>query len=97
MAKWLRTLDVSDVWDKVPDEITIQQLAKIVAERLGKLLPIPFATNINDYGLQLVQDFNDLSEDEEADSDTFDEIWHTLYNWADQKCIGGKVCWVKTF
>jgi len=101
MANWINKLDLSDVWDKVNDyEISVQELAGTIAKRLS---------NINK-GLDedliwlrdnLVDEFEGMAEDEEAEQVDFNYAMKDLYDWADtpldSNWPGKKVCWVATY
>lgn len=105
MADWQRKLELKDVWDKtVPrgGDITIQQLAGIVADRLEKLKPFGGDNaDLDETRADLVSDFRDMSKDEDADEEEFDYFLDSLYDWADTPMGGDwpgkKACWVETF
>jgi hypothetical protein len=101
MAKWQNTLDLADVWDKVDtQEISIQELAGVIAKRLKKI-----KRNIPEDLLEdkhfIVEDFIDLSKNEAATDEDFNEVMTYLYDWADtpldDEWNGKKVCWINTF
>lgn len=102
MAQWQSTLDLKDVWGQYDTaDISIQELSKVISERLLKLKPIStqFVLQGRD---DLVEDFDDLSHDEGADVDDFDDIMARLYDWGDIRLSGDilsgkKVCWIKTY
>jgi len=101
MANWINKLDLSDVWDKANDyEISVQELAGTIAKRLS---------NINK-GLDedliwlrdnLVDEFERMAEDEEAEQVDFNYAMEDLYDWADtpldSNWAGKKVCWIETY
>jgi hypothetical protein len=101
MTDWQRTLDVSDVWDQVSDgEISVPAFAGMVATRLKRLKP--FADHIvENEKLELVDQFESMSEDSTSDFDDFDLVWNELYEWGDtsldNRFNGKKVCWIKIF
>ena len=102
MANWQRTLDISESWNK-EDSVSltgIQTLAKEIATKLTNL-----ATFTNEEieleKEDIIDAFNDLSKDKEANLCSFNSLMDELYNWADtpldNKLGGKKVCWIKTF
>jgi len=101
MAKWINTLDVSDVWDKADEgEITVAELARVVHDRLTA---IPAYSNADvEYERQtLIEEFESLADDEDSDFDAFNYSWDRLYDWGDTSLDtvfnGRKVCWLKVF
>lgn len=103
MAQWQRKLDLRDAWKKAKNrEITPQELAKIVADRLEKLAPFidGESQDIEFERQNIVECFRDLETDEEATFDTFDYVLRDLYDWGDQALDAGwngkKVCWIAT-
>lgn len=96
MADWQRTLDLTPEWGRALDEeITIEQMARVTADRLEALEP---------FGGDGVLDYErtDLAEQFRAVSDVedFDGAMEELYDWADTRLDDGfpgkKACWVKT-
>lgn len=102
MANWQRTLVLKDVWPKFrEDELSVQEVAKVVSERLAELKPFN-VKHIDKQKEELVDEFEALSEDEDADTNNFDDVLERLYDWADTPLDGNvlsgkKVCWVATF
>lgn len=101
MANWQRTLNVVVEWKQAQArEITPQQLAKAIADRLEKLKSFNIE-HIDTTRDDLVGAFESLADDESATFDDFDLVWRELYDWGDTKldsAFGGKkVCWIKTF
>ena len=100
MSDWQSRLDLTDVWNKHPDRITIQELCKTISERLRKLNP----TRVPDYVVEekenIADEFEILSIDKETTVEEFDDIMQDLYDWGDirldNKFIGRKVCWIAT-
>jgi len=92
MVNWKHRLDVKCPWEQASnDEITIQQLAEIVAK---KLLAIDFKDEDVNYDRDDIADeFQGLSEDESAGRDDFDCVLARLYDFADED----HRLWVKTF
>ena len=63
MSNWVNTLDLSDVWEKPDDnKMSMQELAGIIAKRLGKLnreLDFHLIEERND----IIREFKWFSED----------------------------------
>ncbi len=101
MANWQRHLDLKLAWQQALNkDITIQQLAKITAKQLKALKPFN-DPNIEEEKDDLVEQFEMLADNLDADTDEFDYIMQDLYNWGDIKISGDffdakKVCWIKT-
>lgn len=104
MANWQTKLDVRDLWKQHDDgEITVQQIATEMANRLEKLKwPIDL-TGIAPGRDKFVEELQSLAEDEDADVDNFDDVLARLYDWADmpvtprEDILGGrKACWIAT-
>lgn len=99
MADWQRKLELKDIWDKYPDEMTTQQVAAVVAERLRNLTPFgdEYLDNARD---ELADEFQALSEDEGTNSDDFNYVMANLYDWGDINMGGAwphkKCCWIST-
>lgn len=101
MAKWQRTLDISDQFQAAKaKEITTQDLAKVVSSRLQNLKPLG-NKQINAEKMEIAEEFDDIGTDSEASVECFDAAMERLYDWADTPLDpswnGKKVCWVKTF
>lgn len=106
MARWQRTLDLSDIWEKGKDRsISAWEFAKVVAERLEKIAP--FSTNEGSAGEvanMLLEDVADsfavFALDKTEDWDELDCVLRELYDWGDisldSKFAGKRVCWIKT-
>ena len=101
MTEWMNVLDIQDAWEDLEDSIiSMQEAAKGIAEKLSML---DIKNEDHDFERQnLVDDWINLSEDEEMDIADFNYIMEDLYNWGDthlnDKVFGGKkLCWIKTF
>ena len=101
MANWINRLDLSDVWDKANDyEISIQELAGITAKRLSNI-----NKGLNEDLLwlrdNLVDEFEAISEDEEAGQVDLNYVMQDLYDWADtpldNNWAGKKACWIEIY
>lgn len=100
MARWVTTIDLSDVWGQAADgRMAIANLAKVVADRLaGLVLPpiIPVALAVERDSI--ADEFAALSQDEHAAAEEFDDILGRLYDWGDtaldKNWNGKKVCWI---
>ena len=100
MANWQRKLSLIDEWNKHDTgEITIQALAKLVAERIRSLDKFG-DEEIDEQRDEIANDFEALAEDENADVNDFDYMLQSLYDWGDRslddKWNGKKVCWIAT-
>lgn len=101
MAQWMRTLDLSDKWELANEgEIATHEMAGVVATRLKSLKPFS-DVGVDEERLEIADEFQDLSEDADADFDAFNFIMARLYDWGDTQLSGGffdakKVCWIKT-
>ena len=101
MSDWQRKLDFRTYTEKYDEgELSIQEFAKIVAEKLKSL------RKFNDYDVdskleEIIWSFEDLAEDEEGldDESNFNYLLNALYDWGDtpldDKFGGKKVCWVQ--
>jgi hypothetical protein len=86
MANWKQTLNISAEWALAKNhEITPQELARKIADKLIKLETDPFLEEI-------IDQFEDLAEAEDVTFNDFDYIMAELYNWADSNLV-----WIKTF
>jgi hypothetical protein len=109
MANWQRTIKLQPWWGQAQtDEISVQELAGVVADKLEKLAA--FGEGFEDIDQErdwLVEAFRDLQSDEAADIPEFDNLMNELYNWSDTSLDGQplagraainckKVCWVDT-
>lgn len=88
MPDWLHSIDVSADYALAEDtEITPQEFAK---RALPKLQEIP--AGMKDERINsLIEELESFSENEDADADDFDDIWHRVYDWADSKRV-----WINT-
>jgi hypothetical protein len=100
MANWATTLNLLPEYDEArAGNITIQALAAVVAERLGKLKwPAQFESDQE----ELADEFDCLSQDPDANVSDFDDVLERLYDVADARIDNSpwpyrKLCWVKTF
>jgi hypothetical protein len=102
MARWMRTLDLSDMWERAGEgEIPTHELAGVAAARLRAMKPFSDVW-VDEERLEIADEFQDLSEDAETGFEEFNSVMTRLYDWADQKISGEffdakKACWVKTF
>ena len=100
MANWQLKLDLKDVYHK---DLSIQELAGIVADRLEALV-MPLCGDTPSLILEqsdLVDYFRSMRDDLDVTAEDFDYLMSDLYDWADtsldDKCNGKKLCWVETF
>lgn len=103
MSDWQLRLDLKDVWDKYPDEITIQELSKTIVQRLKKLetnVMTWFTDEVVHGWSDLIYEFEIMSTDKELTEEEFNNTMDTLYDWGDlhldEKFGGKKVCWIAT-
>ena len=105
MANWQMVLDVSDFWDKYPEELRLHELAGKLIERLNKLRPeveSGFPEWLYEFD-NCMEDFEIFAEDDTMDYEIeeFDYRLSNLYDWADTSLdseFGGrKLCWIKSF
>lgn len=97
MSKWVRKLNIVSEW-KVSNEN--EALVYKTADSIAKKLK---AFNVQGDGVldELIEDFELLAEDEEANYDSFNYYMEKLYSWADtpldNEWNGKKNCWIETF
>lgn len=101
MANWQRKVDFSAYTEKHDEgELSIQEFAKIVAEKLKTLRKFE-DEYINNQLEEIIWSFEDLADDEECmdEESTFNYLLEDLYNWGDipldDKFGGKKVCWIQ--
>ena len=100
MSRWQRTLNLNDIWDKAKKrEITPQALALEISMRLKNIRPFK-EYYIEDEKLEIIEELDDFSLQEDVTFNDFDYIMNRLYDWGDtpldNKFGGNKVCWIKT-
>lgn len=99
MANWQRRLDIRDVWDKAGKEMTVQELAAVIAKRLKALNPFG-DEDIDNQRDEMVEGFQSFSDDKEGTKDEFDSLMSELYDWGDIALDSAwppkKVCWIAT-
>jgi hypothetical protein len=85
MAQWVKRLSLLPEYEQAKTgEVTVQQLAKVVSDRI-KAIGQYEDESIEDQRLELADNFLDLSEDDKADVEDFDDLMVNLYDWADTK------------
>ena len=101
MSDWQRKVDFSAYTEKYNEgELSIQEFAKIVAEKLKTLRKFE-DEYINNQLEEIIWSFEDLADDEECmgEASTFNYLLEDLYNWgdtpSDDKFGGKKVCWIQ--
>lgn len=100
MSQWQRNLDIKDIWKLAEDEeITPQELAKQVAERLEKLQVFNIV-NVDEEREEIILELKDFSTCDDVTVDDFNGILSRCYDWGDisldDKFGGKKVCWIGT-
>ena len=101
MANWQRKVDFSSYTEKYHNgELSVQEFAKIVAEKLKsleKFKDIQIDCQLED----IIWGFEDLSTSDENDwaEQDFDAMLYDLYNWGDMPIDGNlsgkKACWIQ--
>lgn len=103
MANWKYKFNLKDFYHD--DNISIQNKAKMVAERIGKTFSDFVSiesTNFDSELDEIKDDFEWLATDSSAKADDFDDVMERLYDWADAeiepfgKWPRNKMCWVET-
>lgn len=90
MSNWKYKIDVVDLWEKYPEEISFEEFKE-------ELMPIlsEAATDLSyifqDEETMKLEDIIREIEDSE-DEDEFDYAWQNLYDWADENRV-----WIATF
>ena len=97
MANWQRKLALKDVWESED----VHLVAKMIAKRLREMKPFGDDYDLDDEKDELADEFEGLSEDKSADTNDFDNVMSSLYDWADTPLDDNwppkKACWVETF
>ena len=106
MADWQMKIDVSDFWDKYPEELSLKEIAEKLVERLEQIKPsvekrFPNFTEDLERVIELFEEFI-RDDDLNSDVEEFDDRLSELYDWADSplddRLFGGrKLMWIKTF
>ena len=101
MSDWQYRIDLTDVWNKWPDEVSTQELSKIIATRLRELNPVGLSDFLLEEKEMIADEFEILSLDKEATVEEFDERMSDLYDWGDTSLdndlfYGKKICWIAT-
>jgi len=93
---WHRTLDLVHCWKAAEaKEITPQQLAKTVAEKLKNLAKSLEGDNAEECSL-LAEELDSAEEDPKFDFDDFDDVMERIYDLGDTEIRRGtKLFWVK--
>jgi len=84
MAVWRERLNLTDLWDAYPNDLTLAELCtKILARAVVLQRPIPD---------HLLDPIRTLSGDANGgDEATFDAAWSRIYDWADRERL-----WIAT-
>lgn len=96
MALWLHRLKITVEWKQAENgELDPQALAAAIVLKLQEL---GGTANIDDVLQEVVEEFEALAEDQDADFDDFDDVMSRLYDWGDTALRPGvKRCWIATF
>lgn len=82
MIRWNYTLNIKEEWEQAKnDEISVQELAKIIAEKTKKFKLEDFDKD------DLIFELEEFSKDDSLDKDDFDELWNQYYDWADSRRV----------
>jgi hypothetical protein len=91
MAQWRKVLHIASEWKQAKEhEITIQQLAKSIADKLKEFDPDSMDDDIQ-YFIESFNSISNSSNNDGSEIETFDEVMESLYNWADMNS-----CWIET-
>ena len=84
MANWKYSINIKNEWQKAKNgQMSIKELVKIIVPKFQK-------NPLNDDDLEdLLWELEQL--DDTAQTSDFDEIWESIYDWADEKRV-----WIKT-
>lgn len=102
MSEWQRKIVLNPEWDQCNNyEIGVNELCVSVVNKLKALKKF----NIEDIDMELedlIDQFNDLSLDEEVSFSAFNVLMNELYDWGDTVIDGTdvlnskRVCWIDT-
>lgn len=100
MANWQRHLRLQPEYGRAQDdELSICELAGVVAKRLRALRPLGDESLDNERD-EIAEEFESLAGDPNASTNDFDEAMHRLFDWGDtsldESWNGKKACWVDT-
>jgi len=105
MSKWQIKVDLSDFWHKYPDELTLQEVAQKLIERLNGIrskVEKKFPDYLDELD-EIIDSFKVFAEDDSMNDEVNEFDWCTsnLYDWGDTsldgKVFGGrKLCWINT-
>lgn len=101
MANWQRHIYLQPEWGQAQEEeITLQELAAVIAKRLRGIIPFPdeYIERERD---ELIDMFEGAADDETLTTADFDWCMNALYDWGDIQISGKffdakKVCWIDT-
>jgi hypothetical protein len=102
MANWQRHIYLNPEWQQAKDgELTIQELAGVVAKRLRALKPFHEQDHdLNEKRDEIAEEFEYIAKTPSATASDFDNWMGELYDWGDtsleQGWNGKKVCWIDT-
>lgn len=99
MSDWQYRIDLTGVWDKWPDEVSTQELSKIIATKLREL-DCPELEEIWDERFLIADEFEIIANDPMPDLDDFNSQMDELFDWGDTSFdyndVNKKVCWIAT-
>jgi len=103
MANWQMKIELGDFWHKYPDELSLQEVAQKLVERLnGAKTEVAkrFPGYLDEF-IECIENLEPFAEDPDSNVDSFDFVLEDLYDWADTKLDdewnGKKLCWINTF
>jgi hypothetical protein len=102
MANWQRSIKLNPEWQQAKDgEITIQQLAAVLAKRLRTLRPFGESDDdLNEKRDEIAEEFEYIAQTATATAEDFDNWMEELFDWGDTSLDQGwprkKACWVDT-
>lgn len=90
MANWKLHIDISNIWDKYPDEIDFEEFKSSIISELNTYIDQINEIFGEDEAIEYENIVNDLNDTE--DEDEFNYAWQNLYDWADANLV-----WIETF
>ena len=99
MANWQRNINLVAEFSGYDEGTkTITEVAQAVADKLKLVREFNIEDGDNER-LDLIEEFESLATDEEAELEDFNYIMNSLYDWADRKLDdnwnGKKVAWIE--
>lgn len=100
MANWQRKVKLNPEWGRAKDgEVTINELAGVIAARLKALVPFG-DDDLDNERDEIVEELESLAADQSAAISDIDDIMDRLFDWGDSSLDdnwnGKKACWIDT-